>query len=89
MPDRQDAIDIEALETMTASAPFALFMAAIDIELSRACGMCERGESYNDVLRAQGAAHALRAVVGLPKSMLSAMRKKVEPPLRSNKLPNV
>jgi hypothetical protein len=75
-PNRQDALDIEAFDDMIASAPFAAFMLRVAAELDRARGTCETASARLLVVRAQGAAQALRAVVGLPERMAKEMKAK-------------
>lgn len=90
--DRRDAIDIEAFETMIGSPAFALFMEHVDLELMRALATCETATDPNAIYRGQGAAHAIRAILRMPKAMQKKMVEgtwKAPPPLRSNKIPNV
>jgi hypothetical protein len=75
-PPREDALDIEAFETMIASAPFAAFKTRVRVELGRAQVTCETSPDTAAILKAQGAAHALRVVLGLPDVMLKAMKEK-------------
>jgi hypothetical protein len=75
-PDRKDALDIEAFDDMIASAPFAAFLARVTAELDRARGTCETASARLLVVRAQGAAQALRAVVALPARMAQEMHAK-------------
>jgi hypothetical protein len=61
---------------MAESAAFARLWQRVDREMQRVCDACEQAESVADLRRAQGAARALRMVLGLPAAMLAEMRKK-------------
>jgi hypothetical protein len=73
---RADALDIEAFETMLASTAWASFQARVAVELERARATCENSLDAAAVTRAQGAAHALRMVLGLGPAMLKEMHAK-------------
>jgi hypothetical protein len=75
-PPRDDALDIEAFETMIASAPFAAFTSRVRDELRRHALTCETSPDSTAIIRAQGAAHALRVVLDLPQGMLKTMKDK-------------
>ena len=73
---REDALDIEAFETMLRSMPFAAFLARVGAELERARDTCERSADAVELSRAQGKTSALRVVIGLGPAMLREMQGK-------------
>lgn len=81
---REDALDIEAFETMIASAPWAAFQARLSAELERARLTCEISRDHAEVAHAQGLVHALRVVAGLGPAMLHEMQQKTWRPPASN-----
>lgn len=74
--NRLDALDAEAFERMIDSEPFGLLKERITTELARAQADCESLAEERDLRRAQGAARALRAVLGLPDVILNSMKKR-------------
>jgi hypothetical protein len=74
---RLDDLDARRFKEMIDSAPFQLLWDRVAIERVRAGITCERGEGLVELRRAQGAAKALRTVLGLPEVLLSEMKAKV------------
>jgi hypothetical protein len=72
--DPLDALDRERFEDMLKSPPFAILAARIAAELERYRGECEKRDGV-ELHRSQGAAAALRVVLGLPLAMLKEMNK--------------
>jgi hypothetical protein len=72
---RLDGIDAQRFQAMIESPSFAILRLRIETELERASGNCERSDSELGMRRAQGAAYALRAVLGLPAMILAEMKK--------------
>lgn len=76
---RLDQLDAEALRDVIGSAPFALVQKRIASELERARTVCETCKDTIELYRAQGAALALRAVLGIPANLLAEMKKQAKP----------
>lgn len=82
---RADAIDEQHFREMTETEAFGIFLARVQAELARAVAACERAVSMPEVRKAQGAAMALRAVLGLPAAILAKLKPKAEPAPVPNK----
>jgi hypothetical protein len=74
VPDRLDALDRERFKEMVDSAAFALYSARLMHELDRYRIECEVRDG-TELHRSQGAAAALRVVLGLPGTILKEMAK--------------
>ena len=74
--NRTDQLDVEAFKDMLESAPFRHFMARVAQELQRALSVTERAEEVLAIRRAQGAAAAIRTVLGLPEQLLGELKAK-------------
>lgn len=72
--DPPDALDRERFADMVASPPFQTLESRIRQELERYRGECEKRDGV-ELHRSQGAAAALRVVLGLPAAMLKEMDK--------------
>lgn len=71
---RGEGIAAERFGEMIASPSFAKLRARIEGELARASQACEREDKRRALYRAQGAAAALRTVLGLPKVLHAELR---------------
>jgi len=72
--NRLDALDVEAFEKMLDSKPFHVYRERISAELARAQSDCESLLEERQLRQAQGAARALRAVLGMPDMILKSIR---------------
>jgi hypothetical protein len=72
--DPLDALDRERFQDMLNSPPFLLLRNRILEELQRYCQECEARDGV-ELHRSQGAARALRVVLGLPATMIKEMDK--------------
>ena len=70
---RLDQLDREAFRDMIASAPFQTLWKRVRAEHERAREACVAGDSVPAIRRAQGAAAALRSVLGMPEQLLGEM----------------
>jgi hypothetical protein len=73
---RFDAIDREQFKSMLISEGFQAIQQRVEAELQRAIDTCVRSSDQNIVLRAQGAAYALRTVIEMPARLLEEMLSK-------------
>jgi hypothetical protein len=73
---RLDGLEAERFREMLASPPFALLTARLKAQLEREREACERSDDRTKLLRAQGAAAALRVALGLPGQLLTEITKK-------------
>jgi hypothetical protein len=71
--NRFDAIDIDELRHVISHEAFKTIQVRIEVELKRATETCTRSESQTEVLRAQGAVAALKAVLEIPGRLLNEM----------------
>jgi hypothetical protein len=73
-PVRSDAVAADLFDKMLASAEFGKLWTRVTAERDRAASRCLRETDLVELRRAQGAAAALTAALGLPAQMLGEMR---------------
>ncbi len=66
----------ERFREMVQSEPFRLVMERVEAELRRAVDLCARADEERELRRAQGAAAALRMVLGIPERLLAEMKQR-------------
>ena len=73
---KPDSVDAKLMRDMLGSSSFQLILTRVNAELVRAVGTCERSVEGIEIYRAQGAAAALRMVLGIPNQILTEIAKK-------------
>lgn len=71
---RLDELDAEQFERMLASKPWAIYQARLALMWDQAATRCQKENNDVELRRAQGAAVALEAVFGVPKTILHELK---------------
>ena len=74
--NRLDGAEAQRFRDMLSSSSFGLLRMRIEGEIERARTACERSDDQRETTRAQGAVHALRSVLDLPKIILREMEQR-------------